>query len=127
MSASTAHISIKCLDVNIWTTFRHIICGNWLTALPQYFLRKNLARFHPERCFEYLDNNPPQRSQPVFHTFFVHMNSIIGVSDKNLIQYPTTTNQQPIQLTLMILLLIVFIGTIVYPIVIKRRKKSHNL
>jgi len=59
-----------------------------------------------------------------FHTFFVHMNSIIGITDTKLVQYSTTTNQQPIQLTLMILLLIVYIGTIVYPIVMKRKNNK---
>lgn len=58
-----------------------------------------------------------------FHLFFVFMNQLIGITDKQLIQFSETSNQQPVQITLIVLLLLVFISLIAYPY-LKKRKES---
>lgn len=56
-----------------------------------------------------------------FHLFFVQMNRLIGIEGDTLIQFSETSSQQPIQVTLIILLLLVFIGLIAYPYINKRK------
>jgi len=56
-----------------------------------------------------------------FHLFFVQMNQFMGITDDSLIEFSETSNQQPIQATLIVLLLLVFTGLIVYPIIKKRK------
>jgi membrane protease YdiL (CAAX protease family) len=60
-----------------------------------------------------------------FHLFFVQMNQLIGITDENLIEFSETSSELPIQITLISLLLLVFIGLIAYPI-IKKRKNRRN-
>ena len=56
-----------------------------------------------------------------FHLFFVQMNQLIGITDNSLIEFSETSNQQPIQITLIVLLLIIFISLIAYPFIMKRK------
>ena len=56
-----------------------------------------------------------------FHLVFVHMNQLMGTTSDKLLQFSETSNQQPVQITLAILLIIVFLSLIIYPL-LKRRK-----
>lgn len=57
-----------------------------------------------------------------FHLVFVHMNQLMGTSSDKLLQFSLDSNQQPIQITLIILLIFMFISLIIYPII--KRKRS---
>jgi membrane protease YdiL (CAAX protease family) len=57
-----------------------------------------------------------------FHLFFVQMNQLIGITNTNLIEFAETSNQQAVQITLIILLLMVFISLIAYPFIKKRKQ-----
>lgn len=56
-----------------------------------------------------------------FHLFFVHMNTLMGPTDDTLIQFSETSNQQALQIILIILLGLVFLGLILYPFIQKRK------
>ena len=56
-----------------------------------------------------------------FHLFFVQMNQLIGITDSSLIEFSETSNQQSIQITLIVLLLIIFVSLIAYPFIMKRK------
>lgn len=56
-----------------------------------------------------------------FHLFFVQMNQLIGITDSSLIEFSETSNQQSIQITLIVLLLIIFISLIAYPFIMKNK------
>lgn len=57
-----------------------------------------------------------------FHWFFVHMNELMGVTDDKIIQFSESSNHQALQITIVILLLMVFAGLLLYPI-LKREKQ----
>lgn len=58
-----------------------------------------------------------------FHLFFVHMNKLMGATDDRLIQFSETSYQeQPMQITLIILILLAFAALILFPIIKKKRK-----
>lgn len=57
-----------------------------------------------------------------FHLFFVHMNKIMGLTDDRLIQFSETLNEQPLQITLIILIILVFVALILFPIIKKKRR-----
>lgn len=59
-----------------------------------------------------------------FHLFFVQMNQLIGITDSSLIEFSETSNQQSIQITLIVLLLIIFISLIAYPFIMKKKNKN---
>ena len=60
-----------------------------------------------------------------FHWFFVHMNQLMGITDDKLIQFSETSNELPMQITLITLILIVFISLFVFPLIRRmKRKKS---
>ena len=51
------------------------------------------------------------------------MNKIMGVTDDRLIQFSETSyKEQPIQITLIILILLAFAALILFPIIKKKRK-----
>lgn len=54
-----------------------------------------------------------------FHLFFVHMNKIMGMTDDRLIQFSKIVNEQPLQITLIVLILLVFATLILFPIIKK--------
>ena len=56
-----------------------------------------------------------------FHLIFVYMNQLIGVESTNLIQFTDLTNETPAQITLIVLLLIVFVVLLAYPRLVKRK------
>ena len=58
-----------------------------------------------------------------FHLVFVHMNQLMGTSTDKLLQFSEDSNQQSVQITLIILLFITFLCLILYPI-LKRRKEK---
>ena len=61
-----------------------------------------------------------------FHLVFVHMNQLMGTSSDKLLQFSETSNQQLVQITLSIFLIIAFLMLLIYPIVKRRRIKSQQ-
>lgn len=58
-----------------------------------------------------------------FHLYFVHMNQIMGMTNDRLIQFSETSyNEKPVQITLIILILLVFVALILFPIIKKKRR-----
>ena len=60
-----------------------------------------------------------------FHWFFVHMNQLMGITDDKLIQFSETSNQLPFQITLIILISIVFLSLFIFPFIrrVKRKRR----
>ncbi|MCE7990971.1 MAG: CPBP family intramembrane metalloprotease [Roseivirga sp.] len=50
-----------------------------------------------------------------FHLVFVFMNQLMGPSEGNLLQFTSVEGEQPLQLTLMGLILAIFIALLIYP------------
>lgn len=50
-----------------------------------------------------------------FHTLFVFMNLLIGTEPHNLIQFSNMNNETPMQVILITLVVLIFIGLLVYP------------
>lgn len=50
-----------------------------------------------------------------FHTIFVFMNTLIGIESTSLIQFTGFEREIPMQITLISLLVIVFVGLLIYP------------
>lgn len=55
-----------------------------------------------------------------FHLIFVFMNQLMGPGPDRLIQFTDQNGEQALQLTLMALLIIVFIGLLIYPRIMKK-------
>ena len=56
-----------------------------------------------------------------FHLIFVYMNHLIGLDATSFIQLSEIESEQPMQITLIISILVIFIGLLLYPRLSKRR------
>lgn len=56
-----------------------------------------------------------------FHTLFVYMNQLMGTQPQNLIQMSDFSNEKPMQILLITLVVLTFIGLLVYPRLAKKR------
>lgn len=60
-----------------------------------------------------------------FHLVFVQMNQLMGSTNDRLLQFSENSNQQPIQITLAVCLIVTFASLIIYSF-IKSRKEKNN-